>query len=226
MLDFNNIAKLGGWLTKAEGTFLYKAAKEVNPKNVIVEIGSWKGKSTVCLGKGVHENSQVTIYAIDPHIGSSKHQKMFNNSVDTYKEFIENIKRAAVNQYIEPIQKTSEEASKNFHKPIEFLFIDGAHEFELANLDYKLWFPKVIDQGLISFHDTWHLLGPHLVTARILLFSSEIKNPKLIDTITCFTKVKKNTFFDRTYNRAFFFYRLIFGFFGYLQLAYKGTKLK
>jgi len=116
--------------------------------------------------------------------------------------------------------------SKNFHEPIGFLFIDGAHEYKFVNLDYKLWWSKVIDQGIVAFHDSWHFYGPHLATARILLFSSKIKNPQLIDTITAFTKVKKNSFFDRIYNIAFFFYRLIFGFYGFLKLIYKGSVLK
>ena len=48
MLDFkNDIAKIGGWLTEAEGTFLYQTAKEIIPENTIIEIGSWKGKSTI-----------------------------------------------------------------------------------------------------------------------------------------------------------------------------------
>jgi len=116
--------------------------------------------------------------------------------------------------------------SKNFHEPVGLLFIDGAHEYKFVNLDYKLWFSKVVDQGIIAFHDTWHFPGPHLVTARILLFSSKIKNPKLIDTITSFTKVKKNSFFDRIYNIAFFFYRLAFGFHGFLKLKHRGSMLK
>ncbi|MFZ2188065.1 MAG: class I SAM-dependent methyltransferase [Candidatus Moraniibacteriota bacterium] len=226
MIDFkNNIAKIGGWLTEAEGIFLYETAKEVNRGNAVVEIGSWKGKSTTCLGKGVQDGNNAKIYAVDPHIGSSEQHKMFGK-VDTYQEFLQNIKNSGVERYIEPIRKTSEEASKTFHEPIGFLFIDGAHEYKFVNLDYKLWFPKVVDQGIIAFHDTWHFPGPHLVTAGILLFSSKIQNPKLIDTITCLTKVKKNSFFDRTYNIAFFFYRLAFGLCGFLKLKHRGSVLK
>jgi len=225
MLNFkNDVAEIGGWLTKAEGVFLYKTAKSIDSQNVIVEIGSWKGRSTICLGKGVQDGNKTKVYAIDPHVSSSKLQKIFNDGVDTYQGFIKNIKNADVNHFIEPIRKTSEEASRKFQDPIRFLFIDGSHEFKSINLDYKLWFPKVIDYGIIAFHDTWQFPGPHLITAGILLFSSKIKNPRLTDTITSFTKVKKNSFFDRIYNVMFFFYRLVVGVYGFLILKYKGSK--
>ncbi|WP_455277747.1 hypothetical protein [[Eubacterium] cellulosolvens] len=44
--------KVEGWLTDKEGELLYKLAKQCTGKGVIVEIGSWKGKSTIWLGMG------------------------------------------------------------------------------------------------------------------------------------------------------------------------------
>ena len=226
MLDFKNtIAKIGGWLTEAEGIFLYQAAKSVDAKDVIIEIGSWKGKSTICLGKGAQDGSKNKVYAIDPHMGSPEHLKMFNK-VDTYQEFLQNIRNAGIKQYIEPIRKTSEEASKNFHEPIGFMFVDGAHEFELVQLDIKSWFSKVRDGGIIAFHDTWGFLGPNLATTILLLTSSQINNPKLVDTITYLKKVKKNSFYDRAKNILFLLYRTLFGWIGAFKLAHMETVLK
>ncbi len=39
---------------------------------------------------------------------------------------MKNIKNAGVDDIVIPIVKTSEEAAKNFNKPVEFIFIDGA----------------------------------------------------------------------------------------------------
>jgi len=226
MLNFqNDVAKVGGWLTESEGIFLYQIAKKVSPQNTIVEIGSWKGKSTICLGKGTQDGNKAKIYAVDPHIGSSEHRKMFGNA-DTYQEFIQNIQNADIAQYIEPIRKTSENASNDFQEPIEFLFVDGAHEFKFVQLDIKLWFSKVKDGGIIAFHDTWGFPGPNLATAILLLTSPQIKNPKLIDTITYFRKVKKNSFYDRIKNILFLLYRTLFGWIGTIKLGRKGTVLK
>jgi MMP 1-O-methyltransferase len=220
MLNFNkDVANIGGWLTKPESYLLYSLAKKVKPGNVIVEIGSWKGRSTICLGKGSEDGNGAKIYAIDPHTGNTEHRKTFGK-VDTYQVFQQNIKDAEVSDVINPIRKTSEEASKNFTHPVELIFIDGAHEYNSVKLDFELWSPLVINRGIIIFHDTWHIWGPNIFTAYLCLTSSRIKNPKVVDTITYFEKVEKNNFLDRLYNIGFMFYRTIWGIKGGLKMLY------
>jgi predicted O-methyltransferase YrrM len=60
-----------GWLTDAEGELLFNLAKSCSGKGVIVEIGSWKGKSTIWMARGSQAGHGVKIYAIDPHEGDS-----------------------------------------------------------------------------------------------------------------------------------------------------------
>lgn len=224
MFDFNKVTKnVGGWLTKDEGVFLYNTAKKIKNGNVIVEVGSWKGKSTICLGIGSKDGNKVKIFAIDPHTGSSEHQKMFDK-VDTFGEFKQNIHRAGVVDFVEPVRDISENAAKNFNQRIEFIFIDGAHEYRFVKMDFKLWFPKVINGGILAFHDSWHFIGPNLATIVPLLVSSKIKNPKLVDTITYFEKVENNSFFDRLRNIGFVIYRTLFGIVGFLKLKYQGSE--
>ena len=225
MFDFNKaIENVGGWLTEAEGLSLYDTAKKIKTGNVIVEVGSWKGKSTICLGNGSKDGNKVKIFAIDPHIGSSEHQKMFSK-VDTFEEFRQNINRAGITEFVEPVRDTSENAAKNFNQRIEFAFIDGAHEYSFVKLDFKVWFPKVMSGGILAFHDSWHFIGPNLATAIPLLVSSKIKNPKLVDTITYFEKVERNSLVDRLQNIAFVIYRTLFGISGFLRLKYQGSKI-
>lgn len=38
-------------------------------------------------------------------------------------------------------------------KVIDFLFIDGNHEYEFIALDCKLWLPLVKPGGYVAFHD-------------------------------------------------------------------------
>lgn len=225
MFDFNKATEnIGGWLTEAEGLSLYNIAKKIKTGNLIVEVGSWKGKSTICLGNGSKDGNNAKIFAIDPHTGSSEHQKMFGK-VDTFEEFKENINRAGVSEFVEPVRETSENAAKNFNQKIEFAFIDGAHEYSFVKLDFNLWFPKVMNGGFLAFHDSWHFIGPNLATAIPLLTSSRIKNPRLVDTITYFEKVKKNSFLDRLQNISFVIYRTLFGICGFLRLKYQGSKV-
>ena len=225
MFDFNKATKnVGGWLTEAEGLFLYDTARKIKTGNAIVEVGSWKGKSTICLGNGSRDGNKIKIFAVDPHIGSSEHHKMLGK-VDTFKEFKQNINRAGIAEFVEPIRDTSKNATKNFNQRIEFAFIDGAHEYSFVRLDFKLWFPKVMNDGVLAFHDSWHFIGPNLATAIPILTSSKIKNPRLVDTITYFEKVERNSLFDRLKNISFVIYRALFGIRGFFRLKYQGNKV-
>lgn len=225
MFDFaRDISKIPGWLTKSEGTFLYEQAKKTSKKYAIVEIGSWKGKSTVCLGLGVRDGNGGKVYAIDPHKDTTEHKTWSGktDTYDTYSIFLENIKNGNVDKYIIPIRKTSEEAAVDFKKPIDFLFIDGSHHFSDVKLDYELWFPKLMENGTVAFHDAWHSLGVMAITTFMLLTSTKIRNPRLIDTLIVFQKVSKNNMIDRIVNFLVVFYRLLFGWIGSLRMHVLG----
>ena len=212
-------------MTKNEGIFLYESAKKVLDSHTIVEIGSWKGRSTICFGKGVKDGRNATILAIDPHTGSSEHHKIFGK-VDTFDEFISNIQRAGVDQFIKHIRERSEITVRNFTGSIGFLLIDGSHDILDVKTDYRLWFDKVVDKGIVAFHDSWSRIGPNIITARILLTSSQIKNPKLVDTLTVFEKCEKNSSLDRIKNILFLIYKELSGWIGTLKIDYQGTVLK
>ena len=218
------INNIEGWITDSEGLFLYESAKNVKPENVIVEIGSWKGKSTTWLGAGSQNGNRAKVYAVDLHTGTYKHHVM--SEINTFEKFKQNITKAGVSEFIKPIIDSSENAAGNFTQPIEFIFIDAAHEYEAVNLDFKVWFPKVINGGILAFHDSWRFLGPSLFTFLQLLFSSRVRNPRLIDTITCFEKVERNSFLDRIRNISFVIYRGMFGVIGFLKLEYSKHKMQ
>src|SRR3989337_2786998 len=89
------VDKVDGWLTDKEGELLYNLAKNCTGEGVIVEIGSWQGKSTIWLGRGSKKGNNITIYAIDPHTGASEQKERYGN-VWTFEEFKKNIKDTKV----------------------------------------------------------------------------------------------------------------------------------
>lgn len=201
MEDIEDITpNIDGFLTNKEGKFLYHVAKNCRI-GVIVEIGSFKGKSTIWLAKGSKKGSEINIYAIDPHTGSPEHKERYGN-VWTFEEFKKNIKNEKVDDIVIPIVKTSEEAEKDWDfKPIEFLWIDGNHEYEMVKLDYEKWSPYLIDGGIIAFHDTTTWIGPSKVVEENLFKSKTFIVFERIDSITFAQKVKQNTSRDRLRNR-------------------------
>ena len=188
-----------GWLADNEGIFLYNAAKNCT-KGEIVEIGSWKGKSTVWLAEGSKAGKKLKVHAIDPHKGY--------DSKPTLKDFTENIESAKVDDIVVPIVKTSEEAAKSFRKPVEFIFIDGSHEYDDVKKDFELWFPKVMSGGIMAFHDTLGYDGPRRVVNELVYKSRHFRNIRLVNNITYATKAE-NTSFDRIRNRKTLFFKKI-----------------
>ncbi len=191
--------KIHGWLTDKEGELLYNLAKKCTGKGVIVEIGSWKGKSTVWLGKGSKSGKGTTVYAIDPHMGETG-QRTIQGKTRTLEEFKRNIKDFEVDDMIISIVKTSEKAAKDFGKPVELIFVDGSHEYDHVRLDFDLWFPKVIDGGTMAFHDTTGNLGPKRVVKESVYKSNNFKNIGFVHSITYAEKVRQNSLRDKLRN--------------------------
>ena len=209
--------KVDGWLSNREGPLLYTLAKNCRGRGAIVEIGSWKGKSTIWLGNGSKAGNKNMIFAIDPHTGSSEHKELYNN-VSTFEEFKKNIENAGVADAITPIVRTSEDAVKEFAAPVELIFIDGAHEYESVKLDFELWFPKVIEGGIMAFHDTVGFEGPQKVVEEYVYKSKNFRIVSFVDSITFAEKVGKNSLTDRLRNRYVLFLKSAYEFAGSLHL--------
>jgi hypothetical protein len=52
-----------GWLTGNEALALFRVARGLGPAARVLEIGSWKGKSTYCIARGLRGG---VVYALDP----------------------------------------------------------------------------------------------------------------------------------------------------------------
>ena len=143
------IDSVEGWLSDREAAFLYETAGRCQGQNgVVVEIGSFKGKSTVAIGLGLR-NANPWIMAIDPHISDLEHRGQGSSLTD----FQRNIARAGLANIVTPIVAKSQEAAARWFHPIEFLWIDGDHTYEGAMADFVKYSPHVIDGGIIAFHD-------------------------------------------------------------------------
>lgn len=207
------VEAVDGWLNHAEGLLLYRLARRCSGRGVIVEIGSWKGKSTIWLGHGSQAGAGVKIHAIDPHTGSTEHRQALDR-VWTFEEFRKNIKAMGVDDLIVPHVDYSESAAKKFTEPVEFIFIDGLHEYEGVKRDFEAWFPKILEGGLMAFHDTTGWSGPRKVVAECLYKSRNFKNVRFVRSITYGEKTAQNTAWDRLKNRlmlgAFLTYAFVY----------------
>jgi MMP 1-O-methyltransferase len=194
------IKDVPGWLSDEEGEALYELARRCTGRGVIVEIGSWKGKSTICLGRGSRAGNGVRIFAVDPHADYR------------HGEFKENIERAGIADLVTPVKGLSQEVVEDFDEQIELLFVDGSHEEEDVRHDFDTWVPKVVEGGVVAFHDTtWHD-GVRRVMAEKVYGSRQFKDVRfVIGSTTVARKVAANTPLDRLRARRVQATKAVFG---------------
>lgn len=151
--------EIDGWLTELEGAALYTAAKCGPGEGKIVEIGSFKGRSTIWLATGSRKAGREAVYAVDTHLGSPEHrvgaELASHMPPEGTTEFVfrKNIQQAGVEDWIVPFVMSSEDALRLWRDPIRLLFIDGEHTYEAVRRDFFGWQRHVVIDGLVAFHD-------------------------------------------------------------------------
>lgn len=134
-----------GWFFQNEAAMLSKYAAQAT--NCIVEVGSYRGRSTVILGLA----AKVPVYAVDPHI-NCKDEPTFFGDYDR-KVWTDNIVKYNLAAQVRPINLESHATAAVWSQPIDLLFIDGAHHYEAVKGDLQLWLPHVTDNGFVALHD-------------------------------------------------------------------------
>ena len=183
---FELISDIPGWLTDEEADALYELARACRGDGVIVEIGSWKGKSTICMGLGSRAGEGVRIFAVDPHADYR------------FGDFKANVERAGIADLVTPVPSLSQDAAPGFDEPIELLFVDGSHVETDVRADFDQWVPKVVDGGWVAFHDTTWTEGPRRVVGERVYRSRTFKDVRFVaGSTTVGRKTSANTLADR-----------------------------
>jgi len=165
------LADVPGWLGDEEALALYEAARTCTGRGAIVEIGSWRGRSTICLALGSKDGPGVPVVAIDRHTDK------------TFVDFQENIRRAGIADLVRPIRATSDEAFTEFDEPIELIFIDASHKYDDVRRDFDQWVPLVVEGGTVAMHDTtWE--GSKLVSEEAIYRSPHFKDVRFVPSST------------------------------------------
>jgi hypothetical protein len=153
--------KIHGWFVQEKlFTQMVLSCNDTNQYH-FVEIGSWKGKSSTYMGVEIlNSGKKIRFDCVDTWEGSEEHLDKGNPSYEPiletpnglYNEFIKNIE--PVKSVINPIRLPSVEASKLYEdESLDFVFIDGAHDYINVRDDIRHWFPKVKKGGYICGDD-------------------------------------------------------------------------
>ena len=154
-----------GFLSDREAEALFQAAAAAAPKGPILEIGSYCGKSTVCLALGIGDCESV-VFALDHHRGSEEHQpgeSYFDpdlydeqqGAVDTFRAFRRTIERSGVAERVIPVVATSDKVAAYWTTALAMVFIDGGHSLDAALQDYRCWSHHLRRGGTLAIHDVY-----------------------------------------------------------------------
>lgn len=156
MTDYREIWRtVPGWCAFAEA---YKHAINVVPSpGLIVEIGSWQGKSACLMAALIRESGKaIEFCCIDPWKDGGPdlqhtpfkiegENKLYQSFLDHTKEFRSEIK---------PIRGLSGEVFHTFaDQSIDYLMIDGDHSYEGVRDDIANYLPKMKPGGIVAGDD-------------------------------------------------------------------------
>jgi predicted O-methyltransferase YrrM len=150
-----------GWLGRNEGLVLAQRCYDLPPNAVIVEIGSFLGKSAVMFAGARRLQGSGVVHCIDPFDASGDafsvpvYQAIAGKSgLSLRQRFDANIARAGLTDWIRVHQGTAASVATGWAQPIDLLFLDGDHSPEGAQLAYRLWMPFLKVGGIIALHNS------------------------------------------------------------------------
>jgi hypothetical protein len=168
------VSGVEGWLTDDQARSLFECAARVAAPGRIVEIGSFRGRSTIVLASAAPAG--VELIAIDPHGGGDRGpQETGPNSEHgdcDHAAFERNLARAEVRQRVRHVRTFSQTALGEVDGDVDLLYIDGAHRYRAAREDIELWGGRVGFGGTMLMHDAFSAIGVTLAQLRVLVFSS------------------------------------------------------
>jgi len=150
---------IDGWFNYR--TFYQTISPSLSNNAIVVEVGSWLGKSTIGMATmNQRMNKNIRIYAIDTWQGSDEkdhHDKissMNKNNTSPYDQFINNIRCFDISKSIIPVRKTSVQAARQFKdNSLDLVIIDASHEHDDVVIDINTWLPKVKKGGILAGDD-------------------------------------------------------------------------
>lgn len=165
-----DVADVEGWMTDGQARLLWDGARAVPDGGRIVEIGSFRGRSTVVLGRAAAPG--VELVAIDPHAGNDRGPQEIEGFVDEaaqdHEVFNANLEAAGVRDRVTHVRAFSDAAHAQVTDPIDLLYIDGAHRYGPARADIRDWGARVAEGGTLLIHDSFSSIGVTLAILREL----------------------------------------------------------
>ena len=169
------IAGVEGWLSDGQARRLWEAATLVGSTGRIIEIGSFRGRSTIILRRAAAEG--VEVVTIDPHGGGDRGPQEIapeaERGEEDHRAFRANLEGAGVAAGVRHVRRMSQDAFDAVDGEIDLLYIDGAHRYGPARADIERWGERVRPGGTMLIHDAYNAVGVMLAQLRLLFTSAQ-----------------------------------------------------
>lgn len=155
------VAEVEGWMTEGQGRVLFHAAAGCPPGGTIVEIGSFRGRSTIVLALACPPDARV--YAIDPHAGNDRGPGEIDGFAAEanrdHDAFLRNLDAAGIAERVTHLRQFSGDALADISGDFDVLYVDGAHRYGPARSDIARYGARVRDGGTMLIHDSFSSVG-------------------------------------------------------------------
>lgn len=186
MLELDELEALEGLISAEVGELLHNQAAVVPASNAIVELGSYKGKSTAYLARGAIIGHGAPVFAVDAwseEVSAWRNRVLGRLPSATYREFLAQLDKAGVRDHVSAIQSLTALAADIWEHHyaeehlVGLLYIDGDHHFDAVLADYRAWRPHLADDALVVFDDYDQVNNPGVLAAvKALAEAGEIIN--------------------------------------------------
>jgi predicted O-methyltransferase YrrM len=153
-----------GWCEPEELRWLATAAANVPPGGIIIEVGSWVGRSTTAMALAMPERAKLL--AIDTWLGSPEDvPSAADGTLPTkgthqlppavlWETFKSNLSDQIEENRVIPLRMTSEQAARLFRPGCaDLCFIDASHTEAAVRQDIWWWQWVVAPGGVLCGHD-------------------------------------------------------------------------
>lgn len=161
-----------GQILPEEGQWLRATAKWITADQIIVELGSYTGKSASCLVAGSCEGLHASVYAVDLwHTGTSRKGRdfhAFDPAVDKgqssskfhrprvfeiFQQRMAHFDKWDVSRVIIGHTALAAQTVRRLDLPVGLLFVDAEHTYEAVKADFEAWEPLLDVNAVVAFHD-------------------------------------------------------------------------
>jgi predicted O-methyltransferase YrrM len=151
-MDIEQIKKLQGQITPKEVQRLHDLAKSLPENALIVEIGSYTGKSSVAIASGMPKSA--TLMCIDPWLQLHRDTEQGYETMETVKTHSD--RTAEYHPRVIQVIGFPLEVAKfipNIPSEIDMLSIDSVKKYDQIKAIWDVWLPKVKKGGIVASHD-------------------------------------------------------------------------